>query len=133
MKLHAPGSYGGTTIPDKHMRSLLYKAGALSLNSKVRKGRHCAMVLDNSGLPLSSFVNRHTAAMDATIHAEAGAIMNLPAGATGCTLIVVRRNYRGDVLLSKPCTACHQAIVDSGIEKCIYSMGDGDYKLMIFQ
>jgi deoxycytidylate deaminase len=129
MKLHV---HGGITVPDKRMRSLLYKAGALSLNSKVRKGRHCAMVLDNSGAPLSSFINRHTPTMDATIHAEAGAIMNLPAGSTGCTLIVVRRNYRGEVLLSKPCTACHEAILESGIEKCIYSMANGEYNLIFF-
>jgi len=67
----------------------------------------------------------------ATLHAELGAILNMPRDSTeGADIYVVRVNKTGEIRNSKPCPMCYQAMKFVGIKRVFYSTGEGHYEMM---
>ena len=67
----------------------------------------------------------------ATLHAELGAILNMPRESTeGADIYVVRVNRFGELRNSKPCQMCHNAMKFVGIKRVFYSNDEGTYSMM---
>ena len=67
----------------------------------------------------------------ATLHAELGAILNMPRESTeGSDIYVVRINYDGEFRNSKPCPMCQQAMSFVGIKRVFYSTQEGHFEMM---
>lgn len=67
----------------------------------------------------------------ATLHAELGAILNMPRDSTeGSDIYVVRVNRLGELRNSKPCPMCYQAMKFVGIKRVFYSTSEGHYEMM---
>ena len=104
----------------RYHRNIAYLAWERALTSKVKTGRHCAIILDGNNNIVSSFVNH------LYTHAEHGAIEKIDSDTdmSEYVMIVVRANLLGVFTNSKPCPNCHASIKKSGIKTCIYSTGD---------
>lgn len=87
------------------------------------KHRHGAVVLGNGGRVLAKACNNY----DNGYHAEVRAIKRIPhdARSSATEIIVVRAKRAQKWGLSKPCSACAQAIRDAKI-KVVYYSTDGD-------
>lgn len=67
----------------------------------------------------------------ATLHAELGAILNMPRHSTeGADIYVVRVNREGELRNSKPCSMCYEAMKFVGIKRVYYSNENGTYEMM---
>lgn len=67
----------------------------------------------------------------ATLHAELGAILNMPRESTeGSDIYVVRVNKQGELRNSKPCDMCYNAMKFVGIKRVFYSTSEGYYEMI---
>lgn len=67
----------------------------------------------------------------ATVHAELGAILNMPRDSTeGADVYVVRVNRYDELRNSKPCPMCHEALRFVGVKRVFYSTGEGHYEMI---
>lgn len=119
-----------TDFNKKHIRNALFMAGAFAVHSPVKKGRHCAIVLDENLKRVAVFYNTYVDRCNyrkGTIHAEVGAISKIPphVDRSKCTLVVVRSNFNAEKKMSKPCENCEKHIQASGIRHCLYSTTEG--------
>lgn len=109
-------------------RNLVYLACSKAYTSKIVKGRHCAIILDEENNIVSTFVNCMTCDGKASIHAEVGAVQSLCSSdieiTKEFTLMVVRVNLLGEITLSKPCKNCEDTVRESGIGTCMYTTNE---------
>ncbi len=61
------------------------------------------------------------------IHAEFAAVLNANYDVAGGTAYIFRQTKDGIPAISKPCTSCHQFLVEQGITEIVYSC-EGTYK-----
>ncbi len=111
-------------VVDRQVRSLAHLASTKAHGSNIRRGKHCALILDQDRRVIASFVNH------GEIHAEEGAINMI--GNSECknlTLLVVRTmSSTGEIKFSKPCPKCEEAIHRSkNIRNVIFSMDHGEF------
>lgn len=67
----------------------------------------------------------------ATLHAELGAILNMPKDSTeGADIYVVRVNRQRELRNSKPCAMCYEAMKFVGIKRVFYSNEAGQFEMM---
>ena len=119
-------------VIDRRVRSLAHLASAKAYTSRIRRGKHCALILDRNYNVVASFVN------EGTVHAERGAIDELLSHTMshdvdhGYTLLVVRAvTSTGEIKLSKPCVDCEHAIKNcSMIRSVIFSRDHGRFGIM---
>ena len=109
--------------------------------SSYGKFRHGA-VLANHGVVLNASHNKDKPCSfgsrfrcktkgQATLHAELGAVLNMPRESTeGSDVYVVRINYDGEFRNSKPCPMCQQAMRFVGIKRVFYSTQEGHFEMM---
>jgi deoxycytidylate deaminase len=64
-----------------------------------------------------------------SIHGEVDAILNAKRPLRGMSLIVIRLNKKGNLLLAKPCTHCLKYIDYVGLRKVYYSDQGDIYEL----
>lgn len=62
------------------------------------------------------------------IHAEFAAVLNANYDVVGGTAIIFRQRKDGTLALSKPCTSCHQFLINHGIVEIIYSF-ENNFKM----
>lgn len=118
-------------IIDRRMRTLVHLAYAKAHSSRIKRGKHCALILDKNYNVVVSFVNT------GTIHAERGAVdlfmsSSLYSGDGFYTLLVVRAvTSTGEIGLSKPCANCENAIRNcSVINSVIFSCDRGQFGML---
>lgn len=114
--------------PTKCERNYAHLAFSMALESRVRHGKHCAILYDNKNEIVSIFVNEYNIidGKQHSIHAEQGVISKFMEKNPGVclskyTIMVIRGNIYGQFTMSKPCIHCYNCIIDSGIKKIIYS------------
>ena len=67
----------------------------------------------------------------ATLHAELGAILNMPRESTeGSDIYVVRVNYENQYRTSKHCPMCQEAMRFCGVKRVFYSTEYGHFEMM---
>lgn len=67
-------------------------------------------------------------------HAEMNVLHGIPRDVvTKCSLLVVRVNKNGEILSAKPCLACANVLIDSGIRRVYYSSYSGDILKLNFE
>ena len=67
----------------------------------------------------------------ATLHAELGAILNMPRESTeDADIYVVRINSDGEYKNSKPCDMCQEAMRFCGVKRVFYSTEYGHFEVM---
>jgi tRNA(Arg) A34 adenosine deaminase TadA len=118
-------------IPTKIERNYSFLAYKLSLNSTVKSGRHCSILIDGDDNILSVFVNRYN--LTSSVHSEVGCINeyleeNNKSSLKNCRILVIRGTFLGEMTLSKPCLECFKCIKKSGIKTIIYSSGHKKYQ-----
>lgn len=62
-----------------------------------------------------------------SIHAEFMAFINADKNIKGATAYVFRQQKNGQLAIAKPCAACWQFLVDSGVKEVVYSF-EGSFK-----
>ncbi len=120
-------------IPSKIERNYSFFAYNLSLNSNVKHGRHCSILIDDYDNILSVFVNRYNHDCKSSIHSETGCINkylkeNKKYSLQNCRILVIRGNMLGKMSMSKPCLECFKYIKHSGVKTIIYSSGHKTYQ-----
>lgn len=55
------------------------------------------------------------------IHAEFAAVLNAGYDVKGATVIIFREKKDGTLAVSKPCTSCHQFLIEQGVEEIVYT------------
>lgn len=111
-------------VVDRQVRSLAHLASAKAHGSVIRRGKHCALILDEDRRVIASFVNH------GMVHAEEGAInMIARSEHKNLTLLVVRTvSSTGEIKFSKPCQKCEEAIQRAkNIRNVIFSMDHGEF------
>jgi hypothetical protein len=111
-------------VADRQVRSLAYFASAKAHSSNIRRGKHCALILDEDRRVIASFVNC------GIVHAEEGAINLITSSEKkNLTLLVVRTmSSTGEIKFSKPCSKCEAAIQRAkNIRTVIFSMDHGEF------
>ena len=63
-----------------------------------------------------------------SIHAEIAAILKARRDIKGCSMLVVRLNKKGKLLLAKPCEKCQDYMDFVGIKAVYYSTNDNKIK-----
>ena len=112
--------------PPKQIRNYAFMAYQLALSSPIKKGRHCAILLDHDSNILEIFVNKWHKYKGITVHAEYGAINKYIENNSiqpGCWLLVIRGNMLGDIKLSRPCLDCYNTIKNNNLSKVVWSTG----------
>ena len=68
------------------------------------------------------------------LHAELSAILKVKnkEQLRGATIFVARTKQDGNSGMARPCAACMQAIIDSGIKKIVYTTEDGVAEEKVF-
>ncbi len=107
--------------PNKNERNLIFMARRLAVTSSVKKGKHCAFALGYKGEIVNVFVNTPDS------HAEYG-LMKMSKNQQIQKVIVIRAT-RNDNLLSnsKPCDNCTQAMINSGVKCCVFSIHENRF------
>ena len=113
----------------------LNRALGLSYNSECKQ-RHGALIYKSNSL-ISSGINSsrvHNAYLKgynekpATFHAEERAIRNAQAlvggDLSGMVIYVARSFKNGEPAFSAPCSKCQKLIVEAGIKKVVYTVGE---------
>ena len=120
--------------PTKTERNLLHLAFCMSLESKIKCGKHASFILDENDNVISVFVNKHSYKIKncrviGSEHAESGAVRQLDENIdrSKLKLMVVRGNLLGEKSNSRPCKNCYDMIVKAGIRQIIYSVSEGVY------
>ncbi len=118
--------------PTKKIRNYAFMAFQLALTSSVKKGKHCALILDNNSNILEIYVNKLISRRK-SIHAEAGVINEYITKnnkhPTNCWIMVIRGNMLGDINLSRPCLKCYDYIKSYGIDKIVWSTGFMEFEV----
>lgn len=116
-------------------------AKKLACLSEYGKFKHAA-VLVHHGVVLNSSSNKDKACSfgsrfrspkkgRATLHAELGAILNMPRSSTfNSDVYVVRVNAEGEYRNSKPCEMCQEAMRFCGVNRVFYSTESGIFEVM---
>lgn len=65
-----------------------------------------------------------------SIHAEIAAVLIARRDVRGCSMLVVRINKKGDLLLAKPCEKCQDYMDFVGIKTVYYSTQEGKIERM---
>lgn len=116
-------------------------AKKIAITSEYGKFKHAA-ILVHQGVILNSSPNKNKVCSFgkrfrpankgiATLHAELGAILNMPKEVTkGADVYVVRVNCDGLYRNSKPCIMCQEAMRFCGIKRVFYSTEDGTFERM---
>lgn len=115
-----------TYEPTKLIRNYAFMAYELSLTSSVKRGKHCALILDEESNILEMFVNTYNDEGNNSIHAESGAINNYfkkNERIDNCWMLVIRGNMLGDITMSRPCLNCYNNIKKHNIKKVVWSTG----------
>jgi deoxycytidylate deaminase len=114
--------------PNKRERNYAHLAFSMALKSRVRHGKHCAILYNNRNEIVSIFVNEYNFVngKQCSIHAEQGVIDNFRksnpmVSLSDHTIMVIRGNIYGEFTMSKPCIHCYKCISESGIKRIIYS------------
>ncbi len=101
-------------LPDFRHGAILVR-GSRVINASCNKENHCAFG--------ARFRKRNEGV--ASLHAELGAILNIPRKLTfGATVYVVRIGKGGELRLSKPCSMCLAAMVHCGVKIVYYSTSE---------
>lgn len=112
--------------PDKKIRNYAYMAYEIALTSKIKKGKHCAIILDNNSNILEICVNKYVSNKK-SIHAEIGVINTYITknnkNPINCWIMIIRGNMLGDINLSKPCLDCYKYIKNYKFNKIVWSTG----------
>jgi deoxycytidylate deaminase len=115
--------------PNRTIRNYLHLAYSIAYKSDVRKGKHCAIVVDNRDDIHSVGINQLLTVGWST-HAEVKALddLRIAGGSTvGKTLIVIKIRKLGGFGNSRPCLACLNIIKARGISKLIWSGNNGEF------
>lgn len=105
-------------------------AQTLSKKSKSYPRVGCVIVKKNKvvGLGFNDRSKTHPRAknMSQTLHAELHAIIGVPTeDLKGSHVYVFREYANGDLAMTKPCAACHAALVAAGVKKVFYTTYGG--------
>jgi tRNA(Arg) A34 adenosine deaminase TadA len=122
-------------------KSMFGKCINLSKQSKFETFKHGAVLFDKKVINTSfNSLNRHTRFGQRfnsndyhvnSLHAELGAILNVPASLTiGSSVFVVRTNGLGQLRLSYPCDMCLGAMKFVGVKKVYFSIDDSTVGIM---
>ena len=122
--------------PSKVIRNYAFMAYQLALTSPVKRGRHCALILDNESNILEIFVNKYNFENSGSVHAEYGALKNYfknnGSYPKNCWMLVIRGNMLGDIKQSRPCLNCLNSIREHKISKVVWSTGYMEFEAAYF-
>lgn len=122
--------------PTREERNYAFMAYTCAFDSKVAKGRHCAILLDPSGVIVDTFVNHYPTCTKErySMHAERGVILrNKEQNLDGYTIIVVRSTFNSSYAAnSRPCKDCYNECKITGIKRVIYSKPNNMYGCIYF-
>lgn len=96
------------------------------LAAVIFKGGAVIRVACNENKPLS-YRKKYFTHGEPSRHAEMNVIHGIPRDViSGCNLLVVRLNKKGELRSAKPCLACAKALYDAGLKRVFYSSYSGD-------
>lgn len=114
---------------------MVYQAFESCMESKIRKGKHCAMLIDTSSLEQKHVYINKRLPNNHVHHAEEGLMdtlyqVNDQLDVKECFVFVCRANLIGEMKYSKPCENCQLKMKENGIHVCVYSSGHFKFEIL---